>query len=63
MTGPGNVINITVEAVIYRNDANGYTIIEGYSESRKEVITAVGVLPFVGEGETLNIKGEWVFHF
>ncbi len=62
MTGTNEIINITVEAIVYRNDANGYTIIEGYSESRKEIITAVGTMPFVGEGETLDIKGEWVFH-
>ena len=62
MTEQGNVINGTVEAVVYRNDANGYTILEVYSEDRKEVITVVGTIPFVGEGEAVTVRGEWVFH-
>lgn len=62
MTEQGNVINGTVESVVYRNDANGYTILEVYSEERKEVITVVGTMPFVGEGESVTAKGEWVFH-
>ncbi len=62
MTEERNVITGTVEAVVYRNDANGYTILEVYSEERKEVITVVGTMPFVGEGEAIQVKGEWVFH-
>lgn len=62
MTEQRNVIAGTVEAVVYRNDANGYTILEVYSEDRKEVITVVGTMPFVGEGEAIEVKGEWAFH-
>lgn len=62
MTEQRNVITGTVEAVVYRNDTNGYTILEVYSEERKEVVTVVGTMPFVGEGEAIEIKGDWVFH-
>lgn len=62
MAGEGNVISGTVEAVVYRNEANSYTILEVYSEEKKEIITVVGTMPFVGEGETVEISGEWVFH-
>ncbi len=62
MTEQRNVIGATVEAVVYRNDANRYTILEIYSDERKEVITVVGTMPFVGEGEAIEVRGEWVFH-
>ncbi|MBQ8837108.1 MAG: ATP-dependent RecD-like DNA helicase [Clostridia bacterium] len=62
MTEQSNVINGTVEAVVYRNDANSYTILDVYSEERKEVVTVVGIMPFVGEGEAVEVRGEWVFH-
>ncbi len=62
MTEQGKVITGTVEAVVYRNDANGYTILEVFSEEAKEVVTAVGTMPFVGEGEAVELRGEWVFH-
>ena len=57
-----NQITGTVEAVVFRNEGNGYTILEVYSEEKKEVVTVVGTLPFVGEGETVTASGEWVFH-
>lgn len=62
MTDKENVIEGTIEAVIFRNEANGYTILEVYSEDRKEVVTVVGVMPYVGEGEAISVTGEWVFH-
>ena len=57
-----NKISGTVEAIIFRNDANGYTIMELYDAETKEIATVVGTLPFVGEGETVTVYGEWVFH-
>ena len=57
-----NRITGTVEGVVYKNDANGYTILEVFVEETKEVVTVVGTLPFVGEGETVTVGGEWVFH-
>ena len=51
-----------VEAVVFRNEANGYTILEVYSEETHTVATVVGTFPFVGEGETIRATGEWVVH-
>ncbi len=62
MTEQTNNVSGTVEAVVFRNDANGYTILEVFSEERKEVITVVGIIPFVSEGEAISVSGEWVFH-
>ncbi len=57
-----NEISGTVEAIVFRNEANGYTILEVYIEDKKEIATVVGILPFVGEGESVTVRGEWVFH-
>lgn len=55
-------ISGTVEAIVFRNEGNGYTILEVYDADKKEVNTVVGTMPFVGEGETIRVQGEWVFH-
>ncbi|MBR5538902.1 MAG: AAA family ATPase, partial [Clostridia bacterium] len=57
-----NQIKGSVEAVVFRNESNGYTILEVYSEDTHTVTTVVGTFPFVGEGESIVVGGEWVFH-
>jgi len=57
-----SVITGTVEAVVFRNESNGYTILEVYSEDTHTVSTVVGTLPFVGEGESITVRGDWTFH-
>ena len=57
-----NKITGTVEAILFRNESNGYTILEVYSEDTHTVNTVVGTFPFVGEGESICASGEWVFH-
>ena len=47
----------SVENIIYANEDNGYTILELITD-KNELITAVGVMPYVGEGENLQL-----FHF
>ncbi len=49
----------SVEYVIYSNEENGYTILEMTLE-KNEIVTAVGIMPYVGEGETLKVYGKWV---
>lgn len=49
----------TVEGIIFSNEENGYTILDILIE-KGEVVTAVGVMPYVGEGETLKVYGKWV---
>lgn len=53
------MIEGSVEGIIYSNEENGYTILELITD-KNELITAVGVMPYVGEGETLKIYGKWV---
>jgi exodeoxyribonuclease V alpha subunit len=48
----------TVEQVIFRNEKNGYAVIE--VNNGEELVTAVGNLPFVDAGEELHMIGNWV---
>ena len=51
----------TVESVVYRNEQNGYTILE-VSTDKKELVTVVGTMPFVSEGENITVRGSYVVH-
>ncbi len=48
----------TVESIIYCNAENGYTICD-LALSDDEIITAVGEMPMIGEGDRLCIFGKW----
>jgi exodeoxyribonuclease V alpha subunit len=50
----------TVENIVFRNDNNGWTVFE--LDSGDELITAVGLLFQVLEGDKISVKGEWVNH-
>ena len=49
-----------VESIIYRNDENGYTVLELAGED--EMITATGVMPLVSVGETVKLYGTFKNH-
>ncbi|HHW57514.1 MAG TPA: ATP-dependent RecD-like DNA helicase [Clostridia bacterium] len=49
-----------VEEIIFRNEQNGYTVLE--LSANGLVITAVGNMPYVNIGERIKIEGEWVEH-
>lgn len=49
-----------VESVVYRNEENGYTIIELVGED--EMITAVGTMPMVNVGEQVKLYGVYKNH-
>ncbi len=49
----------TVEGVIYANEDNGYTIFD-FGTDEGELITAVGTLPYIGEGDELTVWGRYV---
>lgn len=48
-----------VENIIYSNEENGYAILE-ISLEKNELITIVGIMPYVGVGENLKVYGKWV---
>ncbi len=49
----------TVEGAVYYNDENGYGIFD-FSTEQFEIVTIVGTLPYVVEGDTLAVYGKWV---
>ncbi len=53
-------ISGVVDEITYRNDENGFTVIDFYTDD--EYFTVVGVLPEVTEGESLRLRGEWSYH-
>ena len=56
-----SIVEGSVEGVIYSNEDNGYTILELITD-KNELVTAVGIMPYIGEGETLKVYGKWVHH-
>ncbi len=57
-----NEIEITgvVESVTFRNEENGFTVLDLNCEG--ELVTAVGVLPHIDAGENLRLMGHFDFH-
>lgn len=49
-----------VEEIVYVNEENGYTVMDFVSG--EQLITVVGILPFVYEGEELKITGRYIVH-
>lgn len=62
MQNNDNLIQLTgeVEDIIFRNDVNGYTVLE--LESGNEMVTAVGIMPMVNAGEELKLIGSYKNH-
>lgn len=50
----------TVESIVFKNEDNGYVVAR--IKEKKDTIMIVGVIPFITQGQTLNINGEWVVH-
>ena len=48
----------TVEQVIFKNDKNGYAVIE--FNNGEDLVPVVGTMPFVGVGEQLHVVGAWI---
>ena len=53
-------IDGTVEKITYCNPANSYTVAS--VKLKAEVITVVGILPFLNEGDTARFSGEYTVH-
>ena len=47
----------TVEHIIFCNEDNGYTVMDVGLED--DIITACGVMPYIGEGDALILWGNW----
>ena len=54
-------INGAVEEVIYSNPDNGYTICDIHTDDN-DLVTAVGAMPGISEGEQIRVSGSWTTH-
>lgn len=50
-----------VDSVIYKSDDSGYTVIDVEADNG-DFLTAVGIMPHVGEGEAVRLYGYWTTH-
>lgn len=50
----------TIESIVYNNESNGYTVAK--LKKDKDMVTIVGYLPLINEGQTVKVSGEWVNH-
>ena len=53
-------INVVVEETTFRNQENGYTVLQ--VRAGRTRAAAVGVLPMLGAGEQVTLRGEWIEH-
>lgn len=51
----------TVESVVFHNEASGFTVLE-LNAQNGEMVTVVGVLPELSEGEEIQVMGGWTTH-
>ena len=51
----------TVEAVIYKNEENGYTVLR-LRDGSGENVTVVGCFPYAAAGESMIVSGQWMNH-
>ena len=51
----------TVDSVIYKNEANGYTVLR-LRDGSDETVTVVGCVPYASVGETMLVSGAWSNH-
>lgn len=50
-----------IENVVFRNEANDYTVLE-ISDENELLVTAVGIMPLAFEGEEVVLSGHWTYH-
>lgn len=48
----------TIEHIIYSNDENGYMVCDMGTDD-DDLITITGIMPYVGEGDSLIVYGDW----
>jgi len=49
-----------VETIVYANEENGYTVC--HIDADGELVSAVGYMPYLSEGETVSVRGSWEVH-
>lgn len=55
-----DIINGIVDSIVFKSEDTGYTVTKLKTE--KDIINAVGIAPFLKEGQNVLLKGNWVVH-
>lgn len=50
-----------IESIIFKNEENEYTVAK-LKDEKDELVTIVGTIPFVNEGQNVKVTGEWNVH-
>ncbi len=58
--GSQEQLTASVVHITYRNEANGYTVMDVQCDG--DEFTAVGIMPRLGEGEMVELTGVWTEH-
>lgn len=56
----GDTLEGVIENVIYCNESNGYAVCE--LDVGEELVTIVGIMPYINAGETIKARGKWEKH-
>ena len=56
----GGFLEGIIDEVVYSNTENGYSVC--VLDCMGEPVTLVGTMPYVGEGESVKVRGNWVMH-
>jgi exodeoxyribonuclease V alpha subunit len=51
----------TVDDIVFQNEDNGYVVARLKSED-KSIVTIVGCIPYITEGQSLKLTGKWTVH-
>lgn len=54
------ILNGIIDRIIYKNPENGYTVLE--LETKEGIMTVVGIMPKIAEGEEIEVDGEYTNH-
>ena len=46
-----------VEEIVFRNEDNGFSVIDIREEGTGQMVTAVGSFPFISQGERIRLEG------
>ncbi|MFL0250472.1 ATP-dependent RecD-like DNA helicase [Clostridium neuense] len=54
-------LQCVVESIVFKNEENGYVVAVTEDENSKK-ITITGCIPYIMEGQSLKVSGEWTVH-
>ncbi len=54
-------LSITVDNIVYSH-SNGFTVVRGTRSDDTDLVTAVGEMPPIEEGQNLDLTGHWTVH-